>query len=95
MRLTPETYQCIKTYWQEHLPAAKVYLFGSRVDDAQRGGDIDLLVLNEKKLTLNEKIKFLDHFMARCGEQKLDIVSYGFDEKQPFKEIALANAIEL
>ena len=45
MRLTDEQQRIIKTLAQEVVGAdARVLLFGSRVSDDQRGGDIDLLV---------------------------------------------------
>ena len=45
MRLTPDQRQLIKQAAAELAgPTARVHLFGSRVDDQQRGGDIDLLV---------------------------------------------------
>ncbi len=45
MRLTPEAVAIIKRLVAEtYGPAATVRLFGSRVDDARRGGDVDLLV---------------------------------------------------
>ncbi len=52
---------------------AKVYLFGSRVYDHKKGGDIDLLVLS-KKMELSEEIKFKTKLWDKLGEQKIDIV---------------------
>lgn len=45
MRLKPDQIAFIKTTVAEHFGVgARVRLFGSRVDDAKRGGDIDLYV---------------------------------------------------
>lgn len=45
MRLTAEQVQFIKATIARHFgPEARVWLFGSRVDDARRGGDVDLYV---------------------------------------------------
>ncbi len=45
MRLKPEQTQLIKSTIARHFGgAARVWLFGSRVDDAKRGGDVDLFV---------------------------------------------------
>jgi predicted nucleotidyltransferase len=45
MRLTTTQIEQIKTLVAGHLgPEAEVRLFGSRVDDQIRGGDVDLLV---------------------------------------------------
>jgi predicted nucleotidyltransferase len=45
MRLTPEQTRIIKTAVARELePHARIWLFGSRVDDDRRGGDIDLYV---------------------------------------------------
>ena len=53
----------------------KIYLFGSRVDDSKRGGDIDLyLIPNIKESLQIKKIKFLLKLNMILGEQKIDIV---------------------
>ena len=45
MRLTPAQVSTIRAnVLQLAGPAARVWLFGSRVDDAARGGDVDLLL---------------------------------------------------
>ncbi len=72
---------------------SKKYLFGSRVDDTQKGGDIDILVLSEIKLTLSEKLKIKRNFYNRFGEQKIDLVTFSFSEENPFKELILSEPI--
>ncbi len=50
----------------------KVYIFGSRVDEKKRGGDIDILVYSDKnayQLSQEISIKFFMH----C-EEKIDVV---------------------
>lgn len=74
---------------------ARVLLFGSRADDRKKGGDIDIIVLGESKLGLTEILGIQVAFWKRFGEQKLDIVSYAFQEQAPFKNLALENAVEL
>jgi len=69
---------------------SKKYLFGSRVDDSQRGGDIDILVLSTVKLNLTEKMRIKRNFCNHFGEQKIDLVSFSFNEENPFKELILA-----
>ena len=45
MRLTPDQITAIKSAAAENFGTdASVSLFGSRVDDSKRGGDIDLLI---------------------------------------------------
>ena len=61
-----------KRYFGEDV---KVYLFGSRVDDNKRGGDIDLYVeTNETSEILEKKLKMLSFLHKHLGEQKIDIV---------------------
>ena len=55
---------------------ASVYLFGSRVDDARRGGDIDLYVTTSKEPSEAHRARMLavtDIQMA-IGDQKIDMV---------------------
>ena len=53
-----------------------VFLFGSRVDEGKKGGDIDLFIKNKKEelLTLELKIQFLSELKIKIGDQKIDVV---------------------
>jgi predicted nucleotidyltransferase len=54
---------------------AAVFLFGSRVDDSKKGGDIDLFIRTADKDGLFEKkIRILARLKRQIGEQKIDVV---------------------
>jgi len=54
----------------------KIYLFGSRVDDSKKGGDIDLFIdlENKEQEYYDEKQKFIAELQEHLGEQKIDLV---------------------
>lgn len=55
----------------------KVWLFGSRVNDEGKGGDIDLYIepeLHSAEELINAKLYFLRELQQQIGEQKIDIV---------------------
>jgi predicted nucleotidyltransferase len=54
-------------------PKAKIFLFGSRVDDTRKGGDIDLFVLSGKIKSM-ERRKIKLSIYDNIGEQKIDMV---------------------
>jgi predicted nucleotidyltransferase len=73
-----------------------VYLFGSRVDDSKRGGDIDLYIKSDKPIEdkLNKKIKFLVELEQKIGEQKIDLV-INSDPNRLIERIAVEEGIKL
>jgi len=95
MRLKPQQAELLKQKIQAYLPDAQVYLFGSRVEDAQKGGDIDILVLADRTLSFQEKFVVKLAFYQQFGEQKIDIVSFTRSDEISFKQIALLNAVLL
>ena len=94
MRLTYEEIKVLKDKVSELSTHAQLYLFGSRVDDNKRGGDIDLLVVS-KTLTQKDvrllRLEFYKHF----GEQKLDIVLDDGTFVNPFHQHILQKAVLL
>ena len=74
-------------------PATKIYLFGSRVDDNAKGGDIDLLLIS-KKIKLLDKLSILAQLHQKLGDQKIDLAIFP-DFSQPFARIAREDAIPL
>jgi hypothetical protein len=57
-------------------PDARVFLFGSRIDDNKRGGDIDLMVVSDLRRDVLEtaKIAAIAKIQVALGEQKIDLV---------------------
>ena len=59
----------------------KVYLFGSRVDDNKKGGDIDLFIEYDGVDKFEKKIVFLSKLQDIIGEQKIDIIFSSASER--------------
>jgi predicted nucleotidyltransferase len=77
MRLTPAQIDTIKSTAQAVLgEGAQVTLFGSRVHDSLKGGDIDLLV--ELSAPVANKTQAMGQLYAKLvrqlGDQKIDIL---------------------
>ncbi|MEO6219693.1 MAG: nucleotidyltransferase domain-containing protein [Ginsengibacter sp.] len=73
MRLKEHEISVIKKHILHFDPCAKIYLFGSRVNDVTKGGDIDILVISVK-IGFIEKVKIKTGIFKDIEEQKLDIV---------------------
>ena len=53
----------------------KVYLFGSRLDDTKRGGDIDLLIRNDgAKQGVLARIRLITKLKCTLGDRKIDVI---------------------
>ena len=93
MRLTPQEQAAIRSSVQQADAQASVYLFGSRVDDAARGGDIDLLVISSH-INLMAKIDILTTLHQQLGDRKIDLLIYP-DTTHPFPKLILNKAVKL
>ncbi|MDF1882573.1 nucleotidyltransferase domain-containing protein [Sulfurimonas sp. SAG-AH-194-C21] len=72
-----------------------MYLFGSRVDDTAKGGDIDLFIECEIKENLSKKkIDFLVSLKQKIGEQKIDVV-ISRDKSRLIEQEAINKGIQL
>jgi len=78
MRLSDQQCSVIRNAVTENFGAgADVWLFGSRLDDAARGGDIDLYIEpanGDADAIVESKLRFLVALYKRLGEQKIDVV---------------------
>ena len=79
-------------------PNARVWLFGSRVDDAKRGGDIDLLI--ETELAIANKASLLCRLegalVMRLGDRKIDtLIKDATTSDAPIFNVAKQNGILL
>jgi len=96
MRLTNFEINSIKKAFLETFEEGKIYLFGSRIDDTKRGGDIDLYLCPSKKFD-DERVRrrdFLIKLDEYIGEQKIDAIM-AKDETRLIEQEALRTGIEL
>lgn len=94
MRLDEFEQETIKTTFKEVFDDGDIYLFGSRVDDSKKGGDIDLYIKTTQENLQRKKIEFLVELKRKIGEQKIDIV-FAHTPPKAIDEIALKKGILL
>ena len=91
MRLSDSERKSIRNIILELDSNAHVYLFGSRVFDDKKGGDIDILIISSVITEKNRRDIKLKLFDA-LGEQKIDLL-IASDTSDPFVRIALENGV--
>ncbi len=96
MRLTAEQNRLIlETVRAQAGPGARVVVFGSRVSDQRRGGDLDLLVESSPALPLLQRAKIKQQ-LENLLQLPVDILAKETNASpQPFQAIALATGIAL
>ncbi|NOQ29799.1 MAG: nucleotidyltransferase domain-containing protein [Helicobacteraceae bacterium] len=94
MRLSSEQIHLLKDTLNSLSSKAKLYLFGSRVDDTKRGGDIDLLIVSDE-LSKKDLRTLRVEFFKKFGEQKLDIIIDNGSFINPFSKLVFQKAILL
>lgn len=101
MRLTPRQTEIIRQAAHAAFgPATQVWLFGSRVDDSKRGGDIDLFIETDEPdvaKIVRAEMAFLAAIKMQLGDQKIDVlVNYpARTTHPPIFEIARQTGVRL
>ncbi len=100
MRLSSEQVAAIKQETEHYFGTqAEVWLFGSRVDDQQRGGDVDLYVksgMSDADQLVAARFSFLARLKRRIGDGKIDLVlQREGGEELPIYEIAKQQGVRL
>lgn len=92
MRLKPEIREFIKATASKMFPETELYLFGSRINNNAKGGDIDILLLSEQKIEIKKIRNFRISFYKKFGWQKIDLVNFTKEDKSTFKKLILTEA---
>jgi len=97
MRLTSQQIASIRHAADEAFgPNTRVTLFGSRVDDDKRGGDIDLLIQPTRvDQLLTRRLRFLGLLERDLGERKIDVVIESPDDRRPIVQVARETGVAL
>jgi predicted nucleotidyltransferase len=95
MRLNPKQNDAILKAVHRQDPVAKIILFGSRVNDHAKGGDIDLLVVSDH-IGLHQEWLIRRDILDEIGWQKLDLIVRRHDQlDSPIASIAMETGIPL
>jgi uncharacterized protein len=93
MRLSDPERKTIVSAVRRYDAQAQVFLFGSRVDDAKKGGDIDLMV-RSTSIGPAERRRIRRTICDAIGEQKIDILVVA-DLASPMARAAQSSGILL
>jgi predicted nucleotidyltransferase len=96
MRLTPVQIDTIKSTATAVLgEGVQVWLYGSRLDDQRRGGDVDLLVQTARKASVMDRARF-KYQVESTLQLPVDVLMVQTGQNaSPFETIARSKAVEL
>lgn len=73
MRLSTQELTAVRQTLLGADPSGKVWLFGSRADDARRGGDIDVYFETSQAISLRESLN-LEYQLTTLCDAKVDLL---------------------
>lgn len=88
MRLSEQEKISIQSVLRATDPAAVIRLFGSRADDAKRGGDIDIFFETSRAMKLKERLLLQYRVSATCDVQVDLLIKTPEDDEAPIFKIA-------
>ena len=95
MRLTPDQAQAIRQRICSHMGAqARIWLFGSRVDDGRLGGDVDLYVEPETAPDLTTRLRCRGE-LADALDLNVDLIVAQPGRDLPIYRIAKSSGVRL
>ena len=74
MRLDKYDIKIIKSVILEYISDARIFLFGSRVLDNKRGGDIDLFVVTNQPVKYDDELEILTELELKGISRKVDLI---------------------
>ena len=77
MRISNEEKEYIIKNFRDSFDGGKLYIFGSRIDDSKKGGDLDLFIEYHRDIPFKEFYKMLKKFRKRLHilpYYKVDII---------------------
>ena len=96
MRLSNQTILILKEIILKYVKEPKIILFGSRVYDNKKGGDIDILVETKENITIKTQIKILAECEIKGIYRKIDMIfKTPFKKEQSIFKIAIKEGIVL
>ena len=88
MRLTTTELIAIRTTLGALDPLANIYLYGSRTDDARRGGDIDIFMEATKAVDLRTALATEYHLIGACDVHVDLLIKSPDQQEMPIHQIA-------
>jgi len=74
MRLLKQEIEIIKRVILKYISDATIMLFGSRVYDDKKGGDIDIFVQTNSNITLSQKLQILTEIELEGVFRRVDLI---------------------
>ena len=95
MRLNPKEIHAIRSILGELDPSGDIYLYGSRVDDLRRGGDIDIFFNSSRVIDLKTQLKIQYRLESACNIHVDLLVKNPEQIIQPIHQIAFETGVLL
>jgi hypothetical protein len=94
LSLKQQTLIC-ETVAAETDDSVRIYVFGSRLQDTARGGDLDLLIESKAKLSLLQRARIKLSLEEHLGMPVGIISTTSTSPRTPFQEIAYSQGVLL